>query len=389
MASDDGRSAPATWCSVSIWRGGARSVVTVDPSTTLEELLAKEKLSLGDVYDVSYAPRPLEERQLPLTLEALGWFPSGVIEVREEEEDVEEEDARGPSSFKASTLFEQVKHRFDDAPPTDEGRPRFRVKRGDDARGISAAASKKKETGFRRVDDQRKRAKSKAGETVWHMLAKKHAVGAAGVRDEDRFHLVVDAKEKEDASFYCFFGRATSVAAAVDAIKRDARRDGDVLVVGRTNEALPMTASFADLERNGTLRPFDVVDVKGRRPLQLRDPLMSPPAAVPAAAAAPAETTTPLPEPSEDDDEGPRSSFTVVVKFEARAVTLEGLDPAVSTVADLQRAIAEATGLAPEGQKLVCKAKLADDSSLLHDAGLRSGASIVVLRAAPKKKKRR
>jgi len=304
--------------------------------------------------------------QLPVTLAALGWFPAGVVELREHERKTSREQAES-SSFKASTLFNEVARRFDDFAPTDAGAPRFRAKRSDDT------VLRQRATVFAKVDAARKRSKSRAGETVWHLLAKRHAVGPTHLRDEDRFHLVLEG----EPSFYCFFGTSTSVAVAVDAIKRDAERQGDVLVVGSTE--LPMAASFADLHRDGLLTPFDVVDVKFLRGGHVDD--SSAPPKKEEEAPRQGGGATPPPPPSQDAAPACSApSLPLVVKFQNEAYPVGGLDPAVATVADLRAAIAKLTGLDATAQKLVCKDRLADPDCLLKDTKLAPGTTIVVLR---------
>ena len=376
------REAPSTFSAVTIWCGEEKVAQDlVDPSTTLREFLTKQtvlgsldpetlRVSLFEdygIYDASYARKLLGPSELDMTLEALGWFPSGVIELRSE---AKREPTR--TTFKASTLFNAVDRRFDDARPTDSGNPHFRAKKSGDT------VMKSRGTVFAKVDAKRKAASSQTATKVWQILAKRHSMGQPNIRDDDRFHLVV--VDEVDLGFYCFFGRATSVSAAVEGLKRWDLL-GDVLISCET--PLPMTATFAHLERSGLLHPFAIVQFKSRTDLTTTE--------------APTTTTKDeaMPPPpkeevmveEEEEEEETSKCFPVEIKFEEKVYSIRTVSEATGTVGDLREAIAKETGVPGSSQKLLCRDRLTDSECLLKDTKLRPGTTIVLVRSKDTTKK--
>mmetsp|Transcript_1832 Transcript_1832/g.2391 ORF Transcript_1832/g.2391 Transcript_1832/m.2391 type:complete len:115 (+) Transcript_1832:1-345(+) len=100
------KEAPSSRCSVSVWYQEKHQILSLHPGTTVKELLNKcltehglpvPKITIdGKEYDKSLVPydasgygeeRALTRAQEDYTLERMGWFPSGVLVLRDSREE--------------------------------------------------------------------------------------------------------------------------------------------------------------------------------------------------------------------------------------------------------------------------------------------------------------
>ncbi|CAH0379885.1 unnamed protein product [Pelagomonas calceolata] len=369
-------SAPATRCSISVRQGGKRvALMELDPSTTLRECLQQLPATVDAPALVDDAwrgplPRdgstcgaavPLRPDQINETLQALGWFPSGVLELGDTAP------AARPTSSAAtappSALFAAVASRHDAADAlTGNGiSGKIRTSQADaaeDARRDAAAA---------RIDAQRATAATKrdakTASLVWQMMAKRHACGRSTLREEDRVYLVLERPSR--AARYCFFSAQDTWGRARDAL-------GGAGALARSDGA---TASANDtlgaLRARGWLGNFAVVRfVDAPGPASSTTAPAAPPAAAPpspGAAGTPADATPAPPAPPAD---------AYVVSFEGKEHRIAG----VTTVGELRDEAAKACGLAT--CRLVYKGDLTrDPSQKLEATKLRPGAKCLVMRA--------
>ena len=369
---DDATSAPATRCSISVRQGGKRvAFMELDPSTTLRECLqqlpaAVDAPALVDDAWRGPVPRdgstcgaavPLRPDQINETLQALGWFPSGVLELGEAPL------AARPTatpSVPPSALFAAVASRHDaaDALTGNSISGKIRTSQAD------AAEDAKRDAAAARIDAQRAKASTKrdakTANLVWQMMAKRHACGRSTLREEDRVYLVLERSNR--AARYCFFsaqdtwGRARDALGAAGAL---ARSDG---ATASANDALGALRARGWLENFGVVRFVDA-------PLAMADP-------VAAAIAAPAPPAAPP--AAIDDTQAPPAppAGAYVVSYEGKEHRIAG----VTTVGELRDAAAKACGLAT--CRLVYKGDLTKDpSQKLDDTKLRPGAKCLVMRA--------
>jgi len=339
----------------------------------------------GKEYDKSLVPydasgygeeRALTRAQEDYTLERMGWFPSGVLVLRDSREEGKKILASCPDKnerTKPSSVFEEVVRRHDNWQPLDLGGDHHRIRV---VKGTSLSFNKGQEAAFIKIDMQRRAATSKAGITIWQMLAKRHSLGDNSIRPQDRFYLVFH--RESPFSIYCFFGRAHAVAKAIDVLTEfDTSQNNSIRrVLCVKNKELPMTASFDELQRRGLINEFDVV--------QLLDATTALP---PESELVTQSSITTVPSPLIDEKaKSMISNFPLTLKFENRTIQLPGLDPNVHTVSDLRQSITNFTNVSPEEQKLLCKGadKLNTDSDLLlQNTALKPNATIIVLRRAP------
>ena len=370
---DDATSAPATRCSVSVRQGGKRvAFMELDPSTTLRECLQQlpSDVDVPKLVDDAWrgpTPRdgstcgaavPLRPDQINETLQSLGWFPSGVLELGEAP--VAERPTATPS-VPPSALFAAVASRHDAADAlTGNGiSGKIRTSQAD------AAEDAKRDAAAARIDAQRQKASTKrdakTASLVWQMMAKRHASGRSTLREEDRVYLVLERPSR--AARYCFFsaqdtwGRARDALGAAGAL---ARSDG---ATASANDTLGALRARGWLENFGVVRFVDAV-----------------PGASPAAPAAPPAAAPPSPGAAAPIDDTPAPpappSDAYVVSFEGKNHNITG----VTTVGELRDEASKACGLAT--CRLVYKGDLTKDPSLnLGDTKLRPGAKCLVMRA--------
>ena len=185
-------------------QGGKRvALMELDPSTTLRECLQQLPATVDAPALVDDAwrgplPRdgstcgaavPLRPDQINETLQALGWFPSGVLELGDTAP------AARPTSTPSvppSALFAAVASRHDAADAlTGNGiSGKIRTSQAD------AAEDAKRDAAAARIDAQRAKASTKrdakTANLVWQMMAKRHASGRSTLREEDRVYLVLE-----------------------------------------------------------------------------------------------------------------------------------------------------------------------------------------------------
>ncbi len=301
---DDTASAPATRCSISVRQGGKRvALMELDPSTTLRECLQQLPATVDAPALVDDAwrgplPRdgstcgaavPLRPDQAGATLQALGWFPSGVLELGDTAPA-----ARPTSSATTappSALFAAVASRHDAADAlTGAGvAGKIRTSQAD------AAEDAKRDAAAARIDAQRAKASTKrdakTANLVWQMMAKRHASGRSTLREEDRVYLVLERPGR--AARYCFFsaqdtwGRARDALGAAGAL---ARSDG---ATASANDTLGALRARGWLENFAVVRFVDA-------PAPASDPVIAAPAAPPAAPPAAIDDTPAPPAPPAD-----------------------------------------------------------------------------------------
>jgi hypothetical protein len=287
---DDTASAPATRCSISVRQGGKRvAFMELDPSTTLRECLQQLPATVDAPALVDDAwrgptPRdgstcgaavPLRPDQINETLQALGWFPSGVLELGDTAP------AARPTatpSVPPSALFAAVASRHDAADAlTGNGiSGKIRTSQAD------AAEDAKRDAAAARIDAQRAKAATKrdakTASLVWQMMAKRHASGRSTLREEDRIYLVLERSNR--AARYCFFSAQDTWGRARDALGMNgalARSDG---ATASANDTL------GALRARGWLEPFAVVRFVDA-PALASDPVAGAATAAPPPAAAP------------------------------------------------------------------------------------------------------
>ena len=247
----DTASAPATRCSISVRQGGKRvALMELDPSTTLRECLQQlpSTVDAPTLVDDAWrgpVPRdgstcgaavPLRPDQINETLQALGWFPSGVLELGNTAP------AARPTatpSVPPSALFAAVASRHDaaDALTGNSISGKIRTSQAD------AAEDAKRDAAAARIDAQRANAATKrdakTANLVWQMMAKRHASGRSTLREEDRVYLVLERSNR--AARYCFFSAADTWGRARDALGMNgalARSDGATASASDTLGAL-------------------------------------------------------------------------------------------------------------------------------------------------------
>ena len=374
MMQDDTASAPATRCSVSVRQGGRRvAFMELDPSTTLRECLQQlpsdvDAPALVDDAWRGPIPRdgstcgaavPLRPDQINETLQALGWFPSGVLELGDAP--VAERPTATPSA-PPSALFAAVASRHDAADAlTGNGiSGKIRTSQAD------AAEDAKRDAAAARIDAQRAKASTKrdakTASLVWQMMAKRHASGRSTLREEDRVYLVLERSNR--AARYCFFSAQDTWGRARDALGSNgalARSDG---ATASANDTL------GALRARGWLENFGVVRFVDAPVMTASEPVIAAPAAPPAAA-------PPSPGAIDDTPAPPAPpAGAYVVSFEGKNHNITG----VTTVGELRDEAAKACGLAT--CRLVYKGDLTRDPSLLlKETKLRPGAKCLVMRA--------
>jgi hypothetical protein len=286
----DDTSAPATRCSISVRQGGKRvALMELDPSTTLRECLqqlpaAVDAPALVDDAWRGPLPRdgstcgaavPLRPDQINETLQALGWFPSGVLELGDAP--VAERPTATPS-VPPSALFAAVASRHDaaDALTGNSISGKIRTSQAD------AAEDAKRDAAASRIDAQRAKAATKrdakTASLVWQMMAKRHASGRSTLREEDRVYLVLERPSR--AARYCFFAAQDTWGRARDALGMNgalARSDG---ATASANDTLGALRARGWLENFGVVR---FVDAPGpaSEPVAAATAAPAPPAAPP------------------------------------------------------------------------------------------------------------
>ena len=366
-------SAPATRCSISVRQGGKRvAFMELDPSTTLRECLQQlpsdvDAPALVDDAWRGPTPRdgstcgaavPLRPDQINETLQALGWFPSGVLELGDAP--VAERPTATPA-VPPSALFAAVASRHDAADAlTGNGiSGKIRTSQAD------AAEDAKRDAAAARIDTQRAKASTKrdakTASLVWQMMAKRHASGRSTLREEDRVYLVLERSNR--AARYCFFSAQDTWGRARDALGSNgalARSDG---ATASANDTLGALRARGWLENFAVVRFVDAPMTGASTAAPA-----APPAAAPPVAAPPAADATPAP-PAPPSD-------AYVVSFEGKEHRIAG----VATVGDLRDEAAKACGLAT--CRLVYKGDLTKDPSKpLGETKLRPGAKCLVMRA--------
>ena len=369
-------SAPATRCSISVRQGGKRvALMELDPSTTLRECLQQLPADVDAPALVDDAwrgplPRdgstcgaavPLRPDQADATLQALGWCPSGVLELGDTAQ------AARPTSSAAtappSALFAAVASRHDaaDALTGNSISGKIRTSQAD------AAEDAKRDAAAARIDAQRATAATKrdakTASLVWQMMAKRHASGRSTLREEDRVYVVLERPSR--AARYCFFSAQDTWGRARDALGSNgalARSDG---ATASANDTL------GALRARGWLENFAIVRFVDNAPVPASEPVAAAtaaPAAPPSpGAAAPIDAAPAPPAPPAD---------AYVVSFEGKELRIAG----VATVGDLRDAAAKACGVAT--CRLVYKGDLTKDPSQeLSKTKLRPGSKCLVMRA--------
>ena len=285
---DDTASAPATRCSVSVRQGGRRvAFMELDPSTTLRECLQQlpsdvDAPALVDNKWHGPLPRdgsscgaavPLRPDQINETLQALGWFPSGVLELGDAP--VAERPTATPS-VPPSALFAAVASRHDAA----------------DALTGNGISGKIRTSQADAAEDAKRDAKT--ANLVWQMMAKRHASGRSTLREEDRVYLVLERPDR--AARYCFFSAQDTWGRARDALGSNgalARSDG---ATASANDTL------GALRARGWLENFAVVRFVDSASTAAPVAPAAPPAAAPPSpgAAAPIDNPPVPPAPPSD-----------------------------------------------------------------------------------------
>lgn len=391
MASE---SAPATRCSIAVRQGGKRvAFLNLDPATTLRELLAQlpagvDAPALVDEAWRGPVPRDgstcgaatlLAPDRIDVTLQALGWFPSGVLKLGEN--DAVARPAATPAASKPSALFAAVASRHDDADALAGNGIAGKVRTSqaevaEDAARDAAAA---------RIDAQRLKASTKrdakTANLVWQIMAKRHASGRPALREEDRVYVVLARDDR--VARYCFFSAHDTWGRARDAL-------GGTGTLGRADGARASSNdTLGALRASGWLENFAVVRfVDGGASdyvASVSTATAAPPAAQSSTAGAysaanvangGAPDAAPPPAP-------PAGAY--VVTFEGRAHHLALASSA--TVGELRDAAAGACGLPT--CRLVYKGDLTKDpSKRLGETKLRPGAKVLVMRARPVEKRR-
>jgi len=384
-------SAPATRCSISVRQGGRRvAFLKLDPATTLRELLTQlpaevDAPALVDEAWCGPVPRDgstcgaatlLAPNRIDATLQALGWFPSGVLELGEN--DAVARPAATPAASKPSALFAAVAARHDDADALTgngiAGKVRTSQADADEDATRDAAAA--------RIDAQRIKASTKrdakTANLVWQMMAKRHASGRPTLREEDRVYVVLARDDR--VARYCFFSAQDTWGRARDAL-------GGTGTLARADGAMASSnATLGALRASGWLEDFAVVRfVEGVAPsvdggafsvAGALNATAPPPAASSSSSAGTPADAAPPPAP-------PAGAY--VVTFEGRAHHLALASSA--TVGELRDAAAGVCGLPT--CRLVYKGDLTKDpSKRLGETKLRSGAKVLVMRARPVEKRR-
>ena len=372
---DDTASAPATRCSVSVRQGGKRvAFMELDPSTTLRECLQQlpsgvDAPALVDNKWRGPTPRdgstcgaavPLRPDQINETLQSLGWFPSGVLELGDAP--VAERPTATPA-VPPSALFAAVASRHDAADPLTGNSISGKIRTSQ----ADAAEDAKRDAAAARIDAQRAKASTKrdakTASLVWQMMAKRHASGRSTLREEDRVYLVLERSDR--AARYCFFsaqdtwGRARDALGAAGAL---ARSDG---ATASANDTLGALRARGWLENFAIVRFVDASATSAATAAPSAPSAAAPPS--PGAAGTPADATPAPPAPPSD---------AYVVSFEGKNHNITG----VTTVAELRDEAAKACGLAT--CRLVYKGDLTKDPSKpLGETKLRPGAKCLVMRA--------
>ena len=409
---DDTASAPATRCSISVRQGGKRvALMELDPSTTLRECLQQLPATVDAPALVDDAwrgpvPRdgstcgaavPLRPDQINETLQALGWFPSGVLELGDTAP------AARPTatpSVPPSALFAAVASRHDaaDALTGNSISGKIRTSQAD------AAEDAKRDAAAARIDAQRAKASTKrdakTANLVWQMMAKRHASGRSTLREEDRVYLVLERRGR--AARYCFFSAQDTWGRARDALGSNgalARSDG---ATASANDTLGALRARGWLDNFAVVR---FVDAPG--PASSTAAPAAPPAAAPPSPAAIDDTPAPPAPPSDayvvsfvrlrrpgafsTAAHRPRR-WAHLGAYELHAIDAtphrslraqEGKEhriAGVTTVGELRDEAARACGLAT--CRLVYKGDLTKDpSQKLEATKLRPGAKCLVMRA--------
>lgn len=364
-------SAPSSCATVTLWLGEARLVqLSMNTAALLREVLEAPEVAALDLAlpaaaaDGTWAPdrlRPydgsscgeavlLGVEALDKTLQALGWFPSGVLVLRPESPTPARTERRPNTQPPPSALFEAVARRHEHLPALNAGQGGLRI-------ATTAAKAPRLSEAAAKADAARikaERAKDKKTATqLWHMLARRAATGRESIREEDRYYLVVEGNPTQ----YVFFPKSASAAKALEGI------NSLLDTCGHFNVALDPLLPLSD-----QLPPFAVVRLVDRAPEVETDA-----AVVRREAAAPPDEES-APDPTDD------AALPIVVKFgggEHRLVDLGS----ESTVGDLRASIARATGLEPARQTLVCKAAhlLDDPTRPLARTNLHPNARIILM----------
>lgn len=371
---------------ITIWVEDKRQLqVCVNAATTLREVMALPEVDAVVHLDGSESPLlafdgslcgealPLAAEKFDSTLQSLGWFPSGVLVLRRQCVVDESSSSAHYKNAPPSTLLRNVMTRHDEMPALDAGRGGLRVA----TTSAAAEIAKKRDAAFAKVDASRiksARAKDKRTATLlWHMLAKRCALGRASLLEEDRFYLVVDRGE-QTAAMYVFFAVSTRAGHALADICSHLGVDSDCKRLRSDELYLDNMCRLADqIQQFAIVR---VVDASTAIELTAKATQES---VIESAPLSPSEG------PQHDVDQN-KSDVGLVVKFGASEYHITGLTPA-STVGELKDAIAISTGLNPAKQKLVCKsAHLLDDPARpLAQTDLRPNSKIIVMTSKPRR----
>lgn len=370
---------------VTIWLEDTRQLqLCVNAATTLREVMALPEVRAVFQRNGSEPPLlafdgslcgeavPLTAEKFDSTLQSLGWFPSGVLVLRRRCT-VDEITSVQYDKAPPSVLLRNVTSRHDEMPALDVGRGGLNL-------ATTAAAAKiaeKRDVAFAKVDSSRlksARARDKRTATLlWHMLAKRCALGRASLREEDRFYFVVDRGEQTTA-MYVFFAMSTLAGHALADIC-------SYLGVEAACKRLRSDQLYLDNLRRiaDQIHQFDivrVVDAPAATELTEKAEEES------LAAAAP---LIPSEAPHHQSSQN-KFDMVLVVKFGPSEYHITGLTPA-STVSELKHAIAVSTGLNPAKQKLVCKAAhlLDDPARPLAQTGLQPNSRIILMTSKPRR----
>ena len=401
---DDRASAPASLCTIAVRVADERrALLTLDPATTLAELLALlpgEGIEAPVATATSWAaggpvpldgsscgpPKALRVADAASTLQTLGWFPSGVLVV---EAAATAADAGGSASSAApakappSSLFAAVATRHDAAPALDAGTTRARVRTS----AVDASADAARDAKARKTDAARRKAAGardpKTAATLWRMMAKRHAVGRDGLREEDRHYLVVD--RGDSPALYCFFSRQDTLGRATEAVAALLRVSPAAAALARAGDGATFRATDTLFALDGALPSFSCVSLVRGGGGAAAAPAAEGAAEGVAEASGVAEAAAPTAaSPSSPSPPPPAGAYDLVVKYDKRDHTIAHLTPA-STVAELKAAAAAATGVEPAAMKLIFKGDLArDDAKKLGDTALKPGAKILLMKTKPR-----
>lgn len=362
----------ATYVHVSIRLDGERVAhVQVDSASTLNEVLRRvDELGVptpvADASDWSCSSLVLPfdgttcgeaplltVSQGELTMQSLGWFPSGVLELRTG--NASAAPTAATSASKPSELFEAVARRHDAAPSLDVGSPASRVVTTADRE----KASRKRLAAAAQIDKLRGRKATATNTKLWRMVAKQHATGSSSVRAEDRFYLVVDG----DPALYFYCSPLVTAGRALDQILALVPSDLEHPVLVADGVQLDAATPISD-----QVEAFAVVAVRPRRSAL--------------SVVEHKEEAQQLQEQGQGVELDESPPFPIVVKFGGKSHVLKSLSPD-STVADLKAAIQVATGVDSPTQKLVCKAAHLLEGGLdrqLKDTALVPNSTIVLMR---------